>query len=101
MYSTTIHIERPEGVVIASALAAQIEQAEPLPARDERGHRDALRWWVYVQSVPAVGVQRRDVIQDERTIDPVTGANVRLRVIAVEVFESDHVEALCEQVIGD
>jgi hypothetical protein len=101
MYSTTVHIERPEGTVIASGLAAQIDQAEPLPARDERGHRDALRWWILLQSVPTAGVQRRDIVQDERTIDPLTGANARFRVVAVEAFESDHVEALCEQVIGD
>ncbi len=50
--------------------------------------------------VLAVGLQRRDVVQDERNSDPLTGQGVRLRVISVEVFESDHIEAVCEQIVG-
>jgi hypothetical protein len=100
MYSTTVHIERPEGTVIASGIAAHYELAAPLPAHDEDEHRDTLRVDLYLLSVPAVGLQRRDVVQDERNIDPLTGQPVRLRVISAEVFERDHIEALAEQLIG-
>jgi hypothetical protein len=100
MYSTTVHIERPEGTTVASGVSAQIELAAPLPVRDEAGHRDAQRITLYLLSIPASGLRGRDVVQDERTIDPLTGTNVRLRVISAEVFARDHIEALCEQLIG-
>jgi hypothetical protein len=100
MQSTTIHIERPEGAVLATGVPAQYELAAALPVHDEDGLRDALRIDLFVLGVPAVGLQRRDVAQDERNIDPLTGQGVRLRVISVEVFEGDHIEAVCEQIIG-
>src|SRR5215813_838946 len=100
MYSTTVRIERPEGTTVASGIAAQIELADPLPVHDEMGHRDAQRITLYLLSIPAVGLRMSDVVQDERTIDPLTGTNVRLRVISAETFARDHIEALCEQLIG-
>ena len=100
MYSTTIRIERPEGTVVATGIAAQYELAESLPVHDEAQHRDALRVQLYVLCVPAVGLRRRDVVQDERNLDPLTGIGVRLRVVGVEVSLNDHIEAVCEQVIG-
>lgn len=100
MYSTTIHIERPEGTVIATGIPAAYETAGQMPAHDESDHRDYLVVALYVLGVPAVGVRRRDVAQDERNLDPLTGQPVRLRVASVEVFERDHIECLCEQLIG-
>ena len=100
MNFTTIHIERPEGTVVATGIQAQYELADPLPTHDEANHRDALRVMLFILGVPAVGLRRRDVAQDERTLDPLTGIGVRLRVISVEVFLNDHIEALCEQIIG-
>ena len=44
MYQTTIHIERPEGNVIATGLAAQVELAAPVPAQDADGNHDFLVW---------------------------------------------------------
>ena len=100
MYSTTIHIERPEGTIIATGIAAAYETAVQLPAHDEDGHRDYIVIALYVLGVPVVGIQRRDVVQDERNLDPTTGQLVRLRVASVEVFERDHIECLCQQLIG-
>lgn len=100
MNATTIRIERPEGTTVATGIPVQYEQAEPLPRQDEAQHRDALRLHLYVLGVPAVGLRRRDVVQDERTLDPLTGSGVRLWVVGVEVFLNDHIEALCEQIIG-
>jgi hypothetical protein len=100
MYSTTIRIERPEGTVVATGILAQYELAEPLPVHDEAQHRDAQRVQIYVQGVPTVGLRRRDVVQDERNLDPLTGIGVRLRVMSAEVFLNDHIEAVGEQVIG-
>jgi hypothetical protein len=100
MYSTTMHIERPEGTIVATGVAAQWEMAALEPVHDEEGQRDALRVTLFVLGVPGVGLQRRDVAQDERNSDPLTGQPVRLRVVGVEVFESDHIEALCEQIVG-
>lgn len=100
MHSITIRIERPEGTVVATGIPAQYELAEALPVADEARHRDALRIQLFILGVPAVGLLRRDVVQDERTTDPLTGMGVRMRVIGVEVFLNDHIEALCEQIIG-
>jgi hypothetical protein len=100
MQSTTIRIERPEGTVIATGLAAAYENAAVLPGHDEGEHRDYAVVALYVLGVPAVGVRRRDVAQDERNLDPLTGQPVRLRVTAVEIFDNDHIECLCEQLIG-
>jgi hypothetical protein len=100
VHSTTIRIERPEGTVVATGIPAQYELAEALPVADEARHRDALRMQLFILGVPPVGLRRRDVVQDERNTDPLTGTNVRLRVVSVEVFLNDHIEAVCEQVIG-
>ena len=100
MNTTTIRIERPEGTVIATGIAAAYETAVQLPAHDEDGHRDYLVIALYVLGVPTVDVHRRDVVQDERNLDPTTGQLVWLRVASVEVFEQDHIECLCEQIIG-
>lgn len=101
MIDTTVHIERPEGTVIARGLAAMIEIGTALPERDEGYDRDFLTVTLYLLAVPAVGLQRRDVVQDERLVDPMTGVLARYRVVATENFESDHIEARCQQVIGN
>lgn len=100
MLDTTVHIERPEGTVIARGLAAVIANAATLPERDAGNDRDFLTVTLYLLSVPAVGLERRDVVQDERMVDPVTGLLARYRVVATETFATDHIEARCQQVIG-
>ena len=100
MRFTTIRIERPEGTVIAAGIVAQIDLAAIDPHDDLAHDRDFVLWDVYVEWSASVVIQRRDVLVDEGTIDPLTAANVRLRVTGVEVFDTDHTEARCEQIIG-
>jgi len=100
MYQTTVRIERPEGTVIATGLTAQAELIDSLPHQDAGGNRDYLYWDVLLTDVPTVGVQPRDVLQDEQNTDPLTGTGVRWVVATAEVFTADHVEARCQQIIG-
>ncbi len=105
MIFTTIHIERPEGTTIASAIPAQHELVSMSPLDDEGHDRPYQAYAVYVEWQPTLSVpyfiRRRDVLQDEKTIDPLTGTNLRMRVTNVEVFEQDHLELLCQQIIGN
>jgi hypothetical protein len=100
MITTTMHIERPEGTIVASLLPAQYDLAQQQP-RDDLGHdRDYLVYDCYLTWSPLWGIRRRDVLVDEVNIDPLTGVNVRLRVDAVEQFEYDHWEVRAQQIIG-
>lgn len=104
MQQTTVHIERPEGTTVASGLLCQIDSASAVgtvTVADEGHDRDALRYVLYFAWVPAVGVQRRDVVVADLLSDPVTGAAPRYRVTGYEVFDNDHVEALAEQTAGE
>lgn len=100
MITTTIHIERPAGTVIASGLPAQIELDHPLPQRDEDGARAYWPVTIYLLTIPALGLRPRDVAQDERNLDPLTGQPARYRVAGVEQFEQDYLVAACQQLIG-
>ncbi len=100
MIVTTMHVERPEGTTVASGLSAQYDLAT-LEPKDDLGHdRDFLLYDVYIDYAAGLVVQRRDVLVDDRNVDPLTNANLRLRVIAVEQFDTDHYEARCQQIIG-
>jgi hypothetical protein len=103
MIFTTIRIERPEGMVIARGVAVLIELAGD---GAERIDLDGARPFDQViisttQGVPAVPLRRRDTLFDEQNTDPETSAPAKYRVTAaVETFDTDHQEALCERVIG-
>lgn len=103
MICTTLRVERPEGSVLARGMAAQIEQAAPDDAErlDAAGSRAFDIFWMYTTGgVPAVALRRGDALFDERYTDPETGQPAKYRVSGlVEVFD-DHIEALCERVIG-
>ncbi len=101
MITTTIHIERPEGTVIAVGIAAQIEVALSGPRRDPGSDRDYLLFDLILPITPASGLLPRDIAQDERNVDPLTGALARYRVIAAASFDSDHIEAVMQQIVGD
>src|SRR5690242_14971054 len=105
MIVTTVRIERPEGTVVARGIAVQIEAAHDGDAREQLDFADARPFdavWVYTtQGVPAVPLQRRDVLFDEVNLDVETGQLAKYRVVgAVETFAGDHQEALCERVVG-
>jgi hypothetical protein len=92
MIVTTMHIERPEGTTVATGLSAQYDLAVTDP-KDDLGHdRDYLLYDVYIEYAAGLSVLRRDVLVDDRNVDPLTGANLRLRVTGVEQFDSDHFE---------
>ena len=102
MIFTTVRIERPEGVIIASGVAVMIEAADSAERLDSEGARpfDLVRVMT-TQGVPLVPLRRRDTLFDERATDPETGALAKYRVTgAVETFDNDHQEALCERVVG-
>lgn len=105
MIHTTVTIQRPEGTAVATGLAAQIEHDTSnhslgLP-RDDLGHnRDFIDYTVYFAWVPTVSVRRRDVLIDERNTDPLTNALAKFRVVHVERFDNDHIEAHCQAIIG-
>ncbi|HEX9038529.1 MAG TPA: hypothetical protein VF808_16215 [Ktedonobacterales bacterium] len=103
MIFTTMRIERPEGAVVARGVAVLIEAAGD---GAERLESDGARPYDEViisttQGVPSLPLQRRDTLFDERNTDPETGALAKYRVTgAVETFDGDHQEALCERVVG-
>ncbi len=104
MIFTTVRVERPEGTVMASGVAVMIEPAaaNDLERVDFEGARPFdLVWISTTQGVPALPLRRRDTLFDERNTDPETGALAKYRVTgAVETFDGDHQEALCERVVG-
>jgi hypothetical protein len=103
MIFTTVRVERPEGTVVASGVAVMIEAAADGAERlDFEGARpfDLVRVMT-IQGIPLIPLRRRDTIFDERNTDPETGAAAKYRITgAVETFDGDHQEALCERVIG-
>ncbi|MFI5271599.1 MAG: hypothetical protein ACHQ4H_01030 [Ktedonobacterales bacterium] len=104
MLFTTIRIERPEGTPQLSGVAVQIEQAtvDDLARAELDGDRVYDVFWLYTtQGVPAVPLQRRDVLFDEQNLDPETSQFAKYRIAGmVETFASDHQEALIERVVG-
>ena len=100
MIITTMHIERPEGTTVASGLLAQYDLAAPAPAVDLDHGRDFLLYDVYIDMVAGVTLRQRDVLVDDSNNDPLTGTNVRMRVVTVEQFDGEHFEARCQQIIG-
>ncbi|HEU5349825.1 MAG TPA: hypothetical protein VFU63_14540 [Ktedonobacterales bacterium] len=103
MIFTTVRVERPEGTVLLSGVAVQIESASGDGERlDFADARPFDLFWLYTtQGVPLMPLQRRDVLIDEINSDPETGQPARYRIVgAVETFENDHQEALCERVVG-
>ncbi len=104
MRTTTVRVERPEGTIVARGVAVLIEavSAEDVERADLQGGRPVDRVWVYTtQGIPGIPLRRRDVLFDETLADPETGSAAKYRVVgAVETFEDDHQEALCERVVG-
>ncbi len=103
MIFTTVRVERPEGTVVASGVAVVIEAvADGAERVDFEGARPFdLVMVMTTQGVPSVPLRRRDTLFDERGADPETGALAKYRVTgAVETFDGDHQEALCERVVG-
>ena len=103
MHHTTVRVERPEGTVLMTALAVQIEAATVFDAsrQDAAGARPYDLVWVYsTQGVPDEPLRRRDVLYDEQYLDPETGVAARYRIAGrVETYD-DHIEALCERIVG-
>ncbi len=103
MIFTTVRVERPEGTVVASGVAVVIAAAmDGVEHLDSEGARPFdLVMVMTTQGVPLVPLRRRDTLFDERNTDPETGAPAKYRVSgAVETFDGDHQEALCERVVG-
>lgn len=103
MIQTTVRLERPEGTVLMTGIAVQIEQLGMANERVEfEGARPFDLFVVYTtQGVPSVALRRRDVLFDERNTDAETLSLAKYRVTGqVETFETDHQEALCERVVG-
>ena len=102
MIQTTVRLERPEGTALLVGIPVQIEAASARERTDLEGARpfDAVAIST-TAGVPAIPIQRRDVLIDEQNTDPETGQPARYRVVsAVETFESDHQELLAERVVG-
>lgn len=100
--TTMLHIERPEGVVIASGIPAAYYLAMWHVSLDEQRDRSSLEYALLIDRewlMTTVTLQPRDIIVDDLAIDQQTGANLRMQVMVVENFE-DHVEARCQSVIG-
>ena len=103
MHFTTVRLERPEGTPLLSGIPAQIEGAtiHDMEALDLGGTRPFDLFWLYTtQGVPAVPIQRRDVLFDELNSDPETGQPAKYRVVGLVETFADHQEALCERVVG-
>jgi hypothetical protein len=103
MIQTTVRLERPEGTVLMTGIAVQIEQLGMVNEHVEfEGARPFDLFVVYTtQGVPGVPLRRRDVLFDERNTDAETGSAAKYRVTGqVETYETDHQEALCERVVG-
>jgi hypothetical protein len=99
---TTLRLERPEGTVLLRGIPAQIEQIGDLERLDLADARAYDLVAIYTTAgVPAVPIQRRDVLFDELDLDPETGQLAKYRVVGpVETFESDHQELVAERVVG-
>lgn len=106
MILTTVHIERPEGTIIATGIPVQIEEASSDEKLDFDGARPFDVVAIYTtQGVPLTPIRRRDVLRDEVYLDPETGALAKYRVSGVvETFAmgtaGDHQELLAERVVG-
>ena len=102
MIQTTVRLERPEGTVLLRGIAVQVEQASELARHELEGARPFDLFALYTtQGVPAVPIQRSDLLTDELNLDPETGQLARYRVASlVETFENDHQELLAERVVG-
>jgi hypothetical protein len=105
MILTTVRVERPEGTVVASHVAVQIESASAFSARELAEFGGARPFDVFAiytaHGVPLVPIQRRDVLFDEVNMDPETGALAKYRVSGlVETFTGSHQEMLAERVVG-
>jgi hypothetical protein len=102
MIFTTVRLERPEGTVLLRGIAVQIEAATASERLDAAGSRPYDLVWLYtIAGVPALPLRRRDVLYDESNNDPETTQSAKYRIVgAVETFENDHQEALCERVVG-
>jgi hypothetical protein len=103
MIFTTIRVERPEGTPLLAGLPVQIESAsgdgEQLDFADARPY-DLFRLYT-TRGVPLPPLRRRDVLFDEINSDPETNQPAKYRIVAaVETFENDHQEALCERIVG-
>jgi hypothetical protein len=99
-----VRVERPEGTVLVAGVAVMIEAAtgDDLERVDFAGARpfDLVRVTT-TQGIPSPPLRRRDTLVDERNSDPETGAPAKYRATgAVETFDGDHQEALCERVVG-
>lgn len=108
MLLTTVTIQRPEGTVLATSVAVQIEHASASEqadflGRDERGGaRPYDRFIVYtLRGVPTTPIRRRDVLIDEQNTDAETGVFAKYRVVGLpESFIGSHQELLAERVVG-
>ena len=102
MIQTTARLERPEGTALLAGIPVQIEAVSARERTDLEGARPFDAVAIYTTAgVPAVPIQRRDVLFDEQNTDPETGQPAKSRVVsAVETFESDHQELLAERVVG-
>lgn len=106
MVFTTLRVERPEGTVVATGVAALIEAAAPNVAAVESADFEGARPYDLVvisttQGVPLVPLRRRDTLFDEINADSETGAPAKYRITGpVETVDGDHQEALAERVVG-
>lgn len=102
MILTTVRLERPEGTVLATGIAVQIESASAMERVALAGARPYDVVAIYTtRGVPVPPVQRRDVLFDEQNDDPETGQPAKYRVSGVvETFAWDHQEMLAERVVG-
>lgn len=107
MILTTVRVERPEGTVIASGVAVQIDAYDPALSNESlfqsfAGARPYDLVDIYTtQGVPRIPIQRRDVLFDEVNTDPETGQLAKYRVsAAVETFQYSHQQIRAERVVG-
>jgi hypothetical protein len=102
MILTTVRVERPEGTIVASGVPAQIDAASVYEQVGFEGARPYDLVTIYtLRGVPAVPIQRRDVLFDEQHTDPETGQLAKYRVSgAVETFQHSHQEINAERVVG-
>jgi hypothetical protein len=103
MIFTTIRVERPAGTVLQRGVPVQIDAANGDGEHlDFAGARPYDLFWLYTtQGIPLMPLRRRDVLFDEINNDPETNQPAKYCIVrAVETFDDDHQEALCERVVG-
>jgi hypothetical protein len=102
MILTTVRVERPEGTIVAAGVPVQMDAASVYEQVGLEGARPYDLVTIYTtQGVPAVPIQRRDVLFDERNTDPETGQLAKYRVSGVvETFAYSHQEIRAERVVG-